>query len=72
MIGVELITPTGAPNGPALDQLQKECFNRGLLLLDCGREDHVIRFLPPLNVSESELNEALTIFEQSLSTVTLG
>lgn len=69
MIGVELIRPDGSPNGSAQEKLQQECFKRKLMLLDCGREDHVIRFLPPLNVSEAEMNEALDIFEQSLAAI---
>lgn len=69
MIGVELVDSKGLPDGKRLNRLVNECFARHLLLLDCGPYDQVIRFLPPLNVSESEVNEALSIFEQSLAAI---
>jgi 4-aminobutyrate aminotransferase len=66
MIGVELIDKHGMPDGKALLQLVNECFKRNLLLLDCGSHDHVIRFVPPLNVTKEQLEEALAIFEAGL------
>ena len=41
---------------------------RGMLLLTAGARENV-RFLPPLNVSETEVAEALHIFEESLRDV---
>lgn len=42
---------------------------RGLLLLSCGTYDSTIRWIPPLNVTESLVSDALTIFEESLKQV---
>lgn len=39
---------------------------RGLLLLSCGLYGNVIRLLPPLNISAEDLDEGLSILEQSL------
>jgi len=39
---------------------------RGLLLLSCGTYDSTIRWIPPLNVSEAQVNEALAIFGEAL------
>lgn len=69
MIGVEVVDAKGAPDGERLSRLVDECFARKLLLLDCGKKDHIIRFIPPLNVRESEIEEALVIFEQALEAV---
>lgn len=69
MIGVELITEKGDPDGARLTALLNECLKRKLLLLDCGSYDHVIRFLPPLNVSKTELDEGLKIFEEALQAI---
>lgn len=69
MIGVELVDENGAPDGARLGRLVEECFKRKLLLLDCGSYDHVIRFLPPLNVSEAEIEQALSIFEEALAAI---
>ncbi len=40
----------------------------GMLLLTAGARE-TVRFLPPLNVSEGEIDEALDTFEKSLADV---
>lgn len=42
---------------------------RGLLLLSCGTYDSTVRWIPPLNVTEGQVSEALSIFEESLKQV---
>jgi 4-aminobutyrate aminotransferase/(S)-3-amino-2-methylpropionate transaminase len=42
-------------------------FERGLVLLSCGFYGNVIRLLPPLTISSEELDEGLTILEESLA-----
>lgn len=42
---------------------------RGLLLLSCGTYDSTIRWIPPLNVTEGQVSDALTIFRESLQRV---
>ncbi len=69
MVGIELIKENGEPDGERLGKLVDECMKRKLLLLDCGSYDHIIRFLPPLNVSKEELNEGLRIFEEALGAI---
>lgn len=46
------------------DGIVRRAFNRGLLLLGCGYK--VIRFLPPLDVRQKEIDVALEILEQAL------
>jgi 4-aminobutyrate aminotransferase len=41
---------------------------RGLLLLSCGTYDSTIRWIPPLNVTSEQVNEALNVFADSLKT----
>ncbi|MBX9689549.1 MAG: aminotransferase class III-fold pyridoxal phosphate-dependent enzyme [Candidatus Obscuribacterales bacterium] len=67
MLGIEFVDAAGMPDGERLSRLVDECEKRRLLLLDCGPSDHVVRFLPPLNVSKEELDEGLSIFEEALS-----
>lgn len=69
MIGIEFVDAEGNPDGERLASLVEECFKRKLLLLDCGSKDHVIRFLPPLNCSQREVDDALDIFEEALEAV---
>ena len=41
-----------------------KCFEKGLLLISAGSD--VIRFLPPLNVEEKEIDEAIAILDEVL------
>ncbi len=40
--------------------------DRGLLLLKCGPDKNVIRFLPPLTATDEDIDRALSILEASL------
>jgi 4-aminobutyrate aminotransferase-like enzyme len=42
-------------------------FERGLLLLTCGLHGNVLRLLPPLTVTDEELERGLGLLEQSLA-----
>lgn len=66
MIGMELIEP-GPERAPAralCEALVTRAFHNGLLLLSCGVS--TVRFMPPLNVSVAEIDEALVLLEKSL------
>ena len=43
------------------------CFDKGLLVVTAG--DNVVRLLPPLNVTKSEIDEALDILQKVISEV---
>jgi 4-aminobutyrate aminotransferase len=66
MIGIEFVKDpaTKAPDAKLRDYTVDNAFLRGLLLLGCGSS--TIRFAPPLNVSKSEIDEAMAIFEDAL------
>lgn len=50
--------------------VRTKCMEDGnLMLLTCGPYDNVIRWIPPLIVSESQVNDALTVFKSALSHV---
>ncbi|WP_084103092.1 aspartate aminotransferase family protein [Pontibacillus yanchengensis] len=74
MIGVEVVnmqqeadTLGSYPEHPDLaKQIQKECFNRGLILELGGRFGSVIRFLPPLIITEEQVNEISNIFHEAV------
>ncbi|MFA5103885.1 MAG: aminotransferase class III-fold pyridoxal phosphate-dependent enzyme [Candidatus Margulisiibacteriota bacterium] len=66
MIGIELIKENGEPNPEATSAVVKECLNNGLLLISCGSNDQVIRFIPPLNVKKNDIDHALKIFEDAV------
>jgi 4-aminobutyrate aminotransferase len=66
MIGMELVSdrtsrkPCQASCGAAING----AFQRGLLLLPCGQS--TVRFMPPLNVSVAQVDEAIDLLEAAL------
>ncbi len=68
MIGIEFVRPgtVREPNSEAVKRVLETCLADGLLLYPCGLHGHTIRFIPPLTVSEDELEEGLGIFEQAV------
>lgn len=67
MIGIEFVTYEGAPNGAACAQVLDYCLGKGLILIGCGMERNVIRFIPPLVSTEQELEQALSILEEGIA-----
>jgi 4-aminobutyrate aminotransferase len=47
-------------------EIIKAAEDKGLLLLSCGTFDSTIRWIPPLNVTEGQINDALGIFGDAL------
>jgi 4-aminobutyrate aminotransferase len=66
MIAVEFSRPDGSPDGALCEAVRTRCIENGLLLLSCGYEDQVLRLMPPLNVSDAEVDEGLRIFEEAV------
>jgi len=57
MIGVEMIEKDGSPARAMVDRLLHRAYQNGLLLLCCGVS--TLRFMPPLCVTEAEVDEAI-------------
>ena len=66
MIGVEFVDEAGAADGRLCQNLIDECLAKGLILIGCGLKRNVVRLIPPLNVTEKELDEALQIIAAAL------
>ncbi len=71
MVGVEFVKDplTGEPDGATAEALVAQCADDGLLVLSCGRAHQVIRWIPPIDVSAAEIDEALAIFWGALGKV---
>jgi 4-aminobutyrate aminotransferase len=61
MIGLELRSKDVA------SRVQARCLADGLVVLTCGPDENVLRLVPPLTLSDDELDLGLTILEHSLS-----
>lgn len=69
MIGIEFIEKDGSPSHDLADAVAAKCFADKLMLLTCGSHGHVIRLIPPLNVSDEEAKKGLDILENAISQV---
>jgi len=68
MMALEFVEPgTLNPNKDAVDKLVKHCHSNGVLVLNAGTYYNVIRFLPPLAISDALLSEALDVLEAGLA-----
>jgi 4-aminobutyrate aminotransferase len=67
MVATEFTDANGRPDGATATDVQQACLRRNLLLLTCGSYGNIIRWIPPLVVTEAQINEALTIFNEALA-----
>jgi 4-aminobutyrate aminotransferase len=70
MLGIELIKPDGSPARSLCDAMLHRGYHNGLLLLSCGVS--TLRFMPPLCVTEAEVDEAMIILRKSLDEALAG
>ena len=68
MIGVEIVENKDSkiPNKEKAQEIINNCRDNGLLLVTCGENGNVIRFMGPLTTPIKHVEEALGIFENSL------
>lgn len=69
MIGMEFVQADGKPDAQTVAELKEKALEKGLILLTCGTEKNVIRFIPPLTVAKEEIDEAFSIIKGSLEEI---
>ena len=70
MQAIELVNPgTKDPNPEAMNAIVKYCQSKGVLVLTAGTYGNVLRFLPPLVISDELLKDALGVIEEALATL---
>jgi 4-aminobutyrate aminotransferase / (S)-3-amino-2-methylpropionate transaminase / 5-aminovalerate transaminase len=69
MLAVELVTDpdTKTPNPQLTSAVSKACHAAGLVTLTAGTFSNVLRFLPPLAISDELLREGLDILEEAFA-----
>ena len=67
MVGVEFTDKLGEPDADTTSAVVDYCVSRRLLILNCGSYKNVVRFIPPLTISQAELDEGLAIFSAALA-----
>ena len=65
MIGLEMMDGD-RPDARRTHRVQEAALERGLLLLTCGVDENVIRLIPPLTISDGDLERGLEVLEAAL------
>jgi 4-aminobutyrate aminotransferase/(S)-3-amino-2-methylpropionate transaminase len=68
MIAIELVDPaTSQPDAALTKRVAAAANAQGVILLTCGTYGNVIRFLPPLSISDDLMNEAIDVVATALA-----
>ena len=64
MLAVEFVRPGGTePDAQLTARVARACHEQGVLVLTCGTYGNVVRLLPPLVITEEQLDEGLSVLE---------
>ena len=67
MIAVEFVEPgTTTPNAAATKAVIEYCTKRGVVVISCGTYGNCVRLLPPLIISDEQLDDGLGVFEEAI------
>ena len=70
MQAIELVEAgTKNPNTAAMNAVVKYCQSKGVLVLTAGTYSNVIRFLPPLVITDDLLQDALGVLEEAFASL---
>ena len=70
MMAIELVhAGTKDPNPEAMAKIIKYCQSKGVLILTAGTYGNVIRFLPPVVITDELLNDALGILAEGFASL---
>jgi 4-aminobutyrate aminotransferase/(S)-3-amino-2-methylpropionate transaminase len=69
MQAMEFVDPSGAPSSMAVKKLVHYCLQNGVLVLNAGTYDNIIRLLMPLTITDEEFQQALQVLENGLIAV---
>jgi 4-aminobutyrate aminotransferase/(S)-3-amino-2-methylpropionate transaminase len=70
MQAIELVEPgTKNPNTAAMNAVVKFCQSQGVLVLTAGTYSNVVRFLPPLVITDELLKDALSVLDDAFASL---
>jgi 4-aminobutyrate aminotransferase len=72
MLGSEFVTAERQPDPGTAARAQQQAAARGLLLLTCGPFGNVVRMIPPLVVTEEQVEDALAVWTTAVEAATAG
>jgi 4-aminobutyrate aminotransferase/(S)-3-amino-2-methylpropionate transaminase len=70
MQAIELVEPgTKTPNTAAMSAVVKYCQSKGVLVLTAGTYSNVVRFLPPIVITDELLKDALSVIDEAFASL---
>jgi 4-aminobutyrate aminotransferase/(S)-3-amino-2-methylpropionate transaminase len=70
MQAIELVEAgTKNPNADAMNKVVKYCQSKGVLVLTAGTYSNVIRFLPPIVITDELLKDALNVLDEAFASL---
>jgi 4-aminobutyrate aminotransferase/(S)-3-amino-2-methylpropionate transaminase len=70
MQAIELVVPgTKTPNTAAMNAIVKHCQSKGVLILTAGTYSNVVRFLPPIVITDELLKDALSVLDEAIASI---
>ncbi|SEA86325.1 4-aminobutyrate aminotransferase [Thalassobacillus cyri] len=67
MIGIEIVDPvSGEPDGEGMMRVLDLSLEKGVLFYLCGKHQEVIRMIPPLIVTQEQIDQGLEVFEEAV------
>ena len=71
MLAIELVKnrQTKEPAAEEARGLARFCVEKGLIVLVCGIFGNVLRFMPPLVITNEQLDKGLSILEEGLASI---
>jgi 4-aminobutyrate aminotransferase / (S)-3-amino-2-methylpropionate transaminase / 5-aminovalerate transaminase len=71
MQAIELVEPgTKIPNTAAMNAVVKYAQSKGVLILTAGTYSNVVRFLPPIVITDELLKDALSVLDEAFASIT--
>jgi 4-aminobutyrate aminotransferase/(S)-3-amino-2-methylpropionate transaminase len=68
MIAIELVQPgSKEPNGEVMGKVVKYAQSKGVLFLTAGTYGNVLRFLPPLVISDELVKDAMSVLDEAFA-----
>ena len=56
-------------SGELAGQITRKCFQNGLIIETSGADDHVVKFLCPLTITDENLKKGIDILEKAIKEV---
>jgi len=66
MVAAEFTAADGTPASAVAREVIGRCLERRLLLLTCGTYDNIVRWMPPLVVTDEQVETAVGVFRDAL------